>query len=129
MGFNTAFANRTCRDLWPLSCMQWPGVHVRDLNEQNGDTRYASVRGADGLDWPPDPLRDDLSRSFDRAWRLDPKRHTASAPLVIRDLPPGARLGVRNHGPGYHAPAPVRAYTVEVAAGDGQQTGHLNMYA
>lgn len=46
MGFNTAFANRTCRDLWPLSCMQWPGVHVRDLNEQNGDTRYASVRGA-----------------------------------------------------------------------------------
>ena len=90
---------------------------------------HTAVRGADGLDWPPDPLRDDNSRSFDSAWRLDPKRHTASAPLVIRDLPPvpGARLGVRNHGPGYHAP--VRAYTVEVAAGDGQQTGHLDMYA
>ena len=85
----------------------------RDLPRDDG-----WIKGGDGLvvylampgmSWPPDPLADDLSRSFDRAWRLD-SRHTRASPLVLPPLEHGDRIGVRNHAPGYHAP--VRAYTI-----------------
>lgn len=77
------------------------------------------IKGGDGLvvylampdmSWPPDPVVDDLSRSFDRAWRLDARHSAEGAPLVLPRLKHGARIGVRNNSPGYHAP--VRAYTI-----------------
>ena len=51
MGFDSRVVNQTCSNLWPLSCMQWPGVNLRDLREDT-DPRYMAVRRA-GLIAPP----------------------------------------------------------------------------
>ena len=86
-----------------------------------------------GIAWPPDPVLDDLAASFDRAWRIgnansaggdssaggDNPDDFSVGRVTISGLPRGARLGVKNHGKGYHAPA--RAYTVQVVAGGGQR--------